>query len=162
MPKDFNYIHEETEEILGAVPPRTIIYGNLVIFGVMVIILAIGCMIRYKDVIHAPVKIYLLPNGTYYGEALVSPKGFGNIQISQKVNVSSDCFPSAQYGYLEGRVNEMDSVMSGDVYKVGITIPHIKTNYNIKLRPIKEMSGNADIVISDHFLIHKVMKFIKI
>lgn len=157
MTKYYNSINEETQEIIGKIPSRTVRYGNIVIFGIFILLLVIGYIIPCRDTVQANAKIYLLSNNTSIAKALVPSYGYGNIHIGQKVLISLDCYPSSQYGYLTGYIKNKDSVMTGGSYIVIIKIYNNKTNYNKEIKSLKEMSGKIDIVVREYRLINKII-----
>lgn len=154
MEKRYNLIEEEVQDIIGAIPPKTVRYGNAVILFILMLLFGISFMISCKDTEEA--KIQLERKGDcYIGEAIVPAKGYGNLYIGQNVQIAVDCFPSSEYGFMQGTICFLDTLMKDDGYKTQINIPVIQPSFRSEKR-IQEMSGKAFFIIKEYRLIEKL------
>ena len=85
------------------------------------------------------------------GKLTVPSTNSGKISNGQKVNVKLDNFPSQQFGYIIGRVQNISiSPNKNGNYFVYIDLPEgTLTSYNINLPFDQELIGVADIITKD-------------
>ena len=92
MPIIRNTYHSaETNEIVGKIPPWIIRRGNTVIFMTFAALLVISFFITYQDKVPATATMYYADN-KFKVTALIPSKGFGKIEIGQKVIIKPDCY----------------------------------------------------------------------
>lgn len=141
-----NYYSEEVDEIIGKMPSRIIRYGNGVILLTLTMILLLSIFIKYNDVINAPVSLYF-SGDSYNGYAMLKSSGYGKIKVGQKIIIKVDSYPVSEFGFLTGIVSYKDNKLTGDKYKIEISIPTNITNKGIVLNQLKEMNGYGEIII---------------
>lgn len=154
MEKEYNLIEEEVQEIIGNIPPKTVRYGNAAILSILILLFGISFMIPCKDTENA--SIHLQKKGNYYmGEAIVPAKGYGNLYIGQAVQIAVDCFPSSEYGLMQGTICTLDTIMTNKGYKTQIYIPLLQPSFRSEKR-LHEMSGKVFFIINEYRLIQKL------
>lgn len=157
MKQDYNSQVFKTNGIIGKIPPKVVKYGNASILGILLLILGICFMIPSQET--EEVKIHMLKTKTeYQTEALVPAKDYGNIHIGQKIQISLDPYPPSQYGFMYGRVCFLDSLMTGNFYKIRLQVPLNQSSFHSK-ETLKELTGQGSIILEEHSLIHKLLGF---
>jgi len=99
------------------------------------------------------------PSGRNVGIAYIPSNGLGKLEIGQKARIKLEKYPYLDYGYLEGKVEKINSVPFNSNYKITISIIDVdRKQLRDKLKNEEEVSGQADIIIEDKRLIEKLMK----
>lgn len=152
-----NPIAEETQDIIGKIPPITVRYGNTIIFIIFLLLFALCYFIPVKETEN--VKVCLRKSGKdYFIEAIVPAKGYGNLHIGQSVQISLDSHPSSQYGYMYGKIVKMESKMTNKGYKIEIIVPSEQKTFHTSQR-LEEMTGVGQIVVGEYKLIQKIFGY---
>lgn len=154
MEKRYNLIEEEVQDIIGAIPPMTVRYGNAVILFILMLLFGISFMIPCKDTEEASIQLEK-KSDCYIAEAIVPAKGYGNLYMGQTVQIAVDCFPSSEYGFMQGTICFLDTIMTDKGYKAQIHIPLLQPCFRSEKR-IQEMSGKAFFIIKEYRLIEKL------
>jgi hypothetical protein len=97
-------------------------------------------------------------NNQFYGEVLAEQKGFGKVDVGQGVIVRVESYPSAEFGYLQGKITTISSVLVNDSsYLVNVELPDgLRTNYG-KIIPFKNnMKAKAEIITQERRLLKKL------
>ena len=157
MAKESNPIEEEVQDIIGVVPPKVVRYGNGVILSILITLFGISCMIPCKDTEEVNLRMQKAKN-CYWAEAEAPAMGYGNLYVGQSVQIDVDCFPSSEYGFMQGTITMLDTIMTGDGYKVRIYVPFLQSSFRSDKR-LQEMSGRAFIIISEYRLIDKIFRY---
>lgn len=150
------YYSAETNEIVGKIPPWIIRRGNVTIFITFAILLAMSCFIPYQDKVGATATVYYAGN-QFTATALMPSKGFGKIEVGQKVIIKPDCYPETEYGHLTGTVSRIGTHLQDGAYPVEITVSGTTTNYGIAIKPLAEMSASIEVITATQPLILKLI-----
>ena len=122
MPELSNtYYNDETDEIIGKIPPWIIRRGNAIIFLIFIGLIIMSCFITYQDSIVAPTIVHY-SDGHFTGTAMIPEKGFGKLEIGQKVIIKLESYPEAEFGHLTGTVSEIDASLQNGAYPIDIYI----------------------------------------
>lgn len=155
MPNARNtYYSAETNEIVGKIPPWIIRRGNVTIFITFAALLVMSCFITYQDKVTAMAKVYYTDN-RFKATALIPSKGFGKIEVGQKVVLKLDCYPETEFGHLTGTVSEISTYLQDGAYPIEIDIYGTTTNYGKPVRPIAEMTADIEVITAMQPLILK-------
>lgn len=161
MPNTRNtYYSAETNEIVGKIPPWIIRRGNVTIFITFAVLLVMSCFITYQDKVMATATVYYADNG-FKATALIPSKGFGKIEVGQKVILKLDCYPETEFGHLTGTVSEIGTHLQTGAYPIGIHVYGTTTNYNKPIRPIAEMTAGIEVITAMQPLILKFINPLK-
>ncbi|WP_315087610.1 hypothetical protein [Bacteroides heparinolyticus] len=161
MPIIRNTYHSaETNEIVGKIPPWIIRRGNTVIFMTFATLLVISFFITYQDKVPATATMYYADN-KFKVTALIPSKGFGKIEIGQKVIIKPDCYPETEFGHLTGTVCGIGTHLQGDAYPIDIDVCGTTTNYGKPIKPIAEMTASIEVIVAMHPLISKFINPLK-
>jgi multidrug resistance efflux pump len=92
-------------------------------------------------------------------KAKVPPRGFGKVEVGQKVNIKLSGFPFMEFGTLRGKVSAISLVPEEQGYVADIELTGgMTTTYREQLRFIQEMDGVADIITKDTRAIYRVIQ----
>jgi multidrug efflux pump subunit AcrA (membrane-fusion protein) len=92
-------------------------------------------------------------------KAKVPPRGFGKVEVGQKVNIKLTGFPFMEFGTLRGRVSAISLVPEEQGYVADIELTGgMTTTYREQLKFIQEMDGIADIITKDTRAIYRVIQ----
>lgn len=98
------------------------------------------------------------PKTDYYAEMKAGQAGFGKIKNGQKVILRLNGYPSAEFGYIEGKVsyisslpNERDSFMTKIDLPAGLT-----TNYKKSIFFRNNLLASAEVITDDRRLIDRL------
>lgn len=97
-------------------------------------------------------------NGKSFLARLKTPvQNSGKLEIGQKVFISIDNYPSAEFGKLEGTLDKISAIADEEgFYNVDVRLPEkLVTSYDIEIDFKQEMIVNADIVTKDLRLIER-------
>lgn len=101
---------------------------------------------------------YIVPeNHTFYGEILASQSGVGKIALRQKVLIKLDSYPSTEYGYLSGHIDDISPFPLRDSsFVIRVALPEgVKTNYG-KILPYKNnLQARAEIITENRRLLER-------
>lgn len=105
------------------------------------------------------------------GKVMLPAQGAGKVKTQQKVIVKMADYPYMEYGYIEGKVNNISLVSSPvnigngsmvDSYLVTLIFPEgLKTNYGTQLDFRFEAKGTAEIITKDRRLIERFFDNLK-
>lgn len=105
------------------------------------------------------------------GKVMLPAQGAGKVKTGQKVIVKMADYPYMEYGYIEGKVNNISLVSSPvnigngsmvDSYLVTLIFPEgLKTNYGTQLDFRFEAKGTAEIITKDRRLIERFFDNLK-
>lgn len=111
------------------------------------------------------VVMTVVPSGeqNIIGKARIPVVGAGKVQVGQRVNMKLDNYPYMEYGFLEGKINNISMVPvqeQGDVYYTAEVelINRLNTNYNRELPFSQEMQGAAEVITKDRRLIERLVE----
>ena len=86
----------------------------------------------------------------------------GKVKEGQRVIIRLANYPDQEFGIVNGIVNSISLVPSGENYRVEIGLPEgLTTNYKIALPPVQELQGTAEIVTEDLRLIERFFMPVK-
>jgi hypothetical protein len=98
---------------------------------------------------------YLVPlSNSFYGEIQASQYGLGKIKKDQKVIVRINSYPSAEFGYLSGKIDYIPMILKND-NNVGLRVSFengLKTNYGNQLIFKNNMTASAEIITNNRKL----------
>jgi hypothetical protein len=155
MPIDRNtYYSTETNDIVGKIPPWIIRRGNAVIFATFVALFVLSCFVTYQDKIVTTAVVHYSGN-KFTATALMPSKGFGKVEMGQKVIIKLDCYPETEFGHLTGTISGIDTHLQNGAYPININIHGSTTNYGNCIKPIAEMTAKIEIIVAMHPLILK-------
>jgi Multidrug resistance efflux pump len=96
------------------------------------------------------------------GISLLPVHRSGKVKQGQRVIIRLANYPDQEFGILNGVVNSISLVPSGENYRVEIGLPDgLTTNYRIDLPPAQELQGSAEIVTEDLRLIERFFMPVK-
>lgn len=154
------YYSAETNEIIGKIPPWIIRRGNAVIFITFVALLVMSCFISYQDKVVTTAIVHY-SNNRFKATALIPSKGFGKIEIGQKVIIKPDCYPETEFGHLTGTVSSISTHLQDGAYPITIDVCGTTTNYGRPIKPIAEMTASIEVIVAMHPLILKFINPLK-
>lgn len=154
------YYSAETHEIIGKIPPWIIRRGNAVIFITFVALLLMSCFINYQDKVVATAMVQYSDN-KFKATALIPGKGFGKIEIGQKVIIKPDCYPETEFGHLTGTVSGIGTHLQNGAYPITIDVCGTTTNYGKPIKPMAEMNASIEVIVAMHPLILKFISPLK-
>ena len=97
-----------------------------------------------------PVFAVIPENEEYVANLKIPSNGYGKIKLGQKVRLSLNGFPPAEFGYLEGTVSHLNEISTKGEYMAQVTLPNgMKSSYHIPLEFAPEMDGVADVITDD-------------
>jgi multidrug resistance efflux pump len=103
---------------------------------------------------------YIIPvSNKFYGELKTSQAGIGKIKQGQKVIIRVNSFPSAEFGYLDGVISYIPSLVKSDssvLIKVDFT-NGLKTNYGRELLFKTNMNATAEVITDNRRLPERFM-----
>lgn len=98
-------------------------------------------------------------------------QGSGKVEVGQKVIVKMSDYPYMEYGYIEGKVENISMVSTPinygngttmESYLVSLVFPEgLKTNYGLQLDFRFETKGIAEIITKDRRLIERFFDNLK-
>ncbi len=95
-------------------------------------------------------------DGELMGKALLPVARSGKVKVGQRVIVRFLNYPDQEFGMVNGKVNSISLVPSGNNYAVEIAFPQgLTTNYGKTLPISYEMGATAEIVTEDLRLIER-------
>lgn len=106
------------------------------------------------------VLFYILPEQTdFYAELYSGQSGFGKIELSQKIILRLEGYPSSDFGFLEGRVSYISSVPNAnDSFMIkGELVNGLVTNLKRRVYFRNDLVAKADIISEDSRLISKII-----
>lgn len=97
------------------------------------------------------------PLSDFAVQAYLPARGSGKVRPGQKVLISLDAYPAEDFGVLEGQVRSVLAVPIGDKYRAEIGLTGgLRTTENKQIPPRHLMTGNAEVVLEDRNLLHRV------
>lgn len=105
------------------------------------------------------------------GKVMLPVQGAGKVEVGQKVIVKMSDYPYMEYGYIEGKVENISMVSTPinygngttmESYLVSLVFPEgLKTNYGLQLDFRFETKGVAEIITKDRRLIERFFDNLK-
>lgn len=102
---------------------------------------------------------YIQPRHTFYhAELLAGQKGFGKINIGQKVMIKLESFPSGEFGYIAGKVEHISDIPNRrDSFLVSVSLPMgLQTVYNHSILFRNNLSGQGEIITNNRRLFNRL------
>lgn len=101
--------------------------------------------------------------GEIFGNVLLPQSGAGKVSVGKKLRIMLDSYPAAEYGVVEGIVEDISLVSRDQAYLIKTTLPQgLKTNYGIKLEFRQEMEGDAEFITEDIRLLERILDWLRI
>lgn len=96
-------------------------------------------------------------NSSYIAKLKTPSQNSGKIKIGQNVNIKVNNYPDAEFGVLNGTVNNISAIPDQEgLYYVDVILPEtLITSYNKEIEFKQEMSGTAEIITEDLRLIER-------
>jgi|WetSurMetagenome_2_1015567.scaffolds.fasta_scaffold33973_3 hypothetical protein len=154
--KNNTYYNDETDEIIGKIPPWIIRRGNTIILLIFISLIIISCFITYQDSIITSSNVYYYDNH-FIATAMIPERDFGKLKIGQKVIINLKSYPEMEYGHLTGTVSKISTVLENDTYPISINIYSTTTNYGNHIMHIAKMTADIEIIVAMHPLILKLI-----
>ncbi len=93
----------------------------------------------------------------------LTEQGAGKIGVGSTVRIRLDSYPYRDYGTLEGKIESISSVASGNTYFAHVALPQeMTTSYGKELVFRDGMQGDADIIAYDLRLIFRIANYLRI
>jgi len=94
----------------------------------------------------------------YYAEMKAGQRNFGKVQNGQKVIISLDGYPSAEFGSLYGRITYIANIPSArDSFLIKVELPDgMRTSYDREIFFRNNLSASAEIMTDEKRLISKL------
>jgi len=154
---DLNENNRGSEVIVGKIPKWINISVIIVICVFISLVIILSFMVPYHEIISADVKIEKIDNQRALGKMELMPKGYGMINIGQKVIVSLDAFPENIYGTIFGEVSRMSTKMnSRGKYLIEISIDNMNSSNGFDLNTFDTQLGNAKVVVASNPYIYQL------
>ncbi|MCU0460435.1 MAG: hypothetical protein MUF36_00255 [Bacteroidales bacterium] len=172
----FEILYSDHVNDIISKPPRKIVrWGTVVIFSVFTLFVLLAWIIKYPDVISAPVVISKsgLPAGSvsqitgdkvpenscgYIGRISLGIERSGKVAVDQKVNIKVSAYPFFEYGILEGTIRSKTFAESSNTYDLEVTLNQgLKTTYGITIEFTQNMQGSADILTNDKRFLQRII-----
>jgi multidrug efflux pump subunit AcrA (membrane-fusion protein) len=102
---------------------------------------------------------YIQPEQSYYyGQLMVAQNGLGKIRIGEKVLVRMASYPSAEFGYLTGRISYVSGISSArDSFLIKVDLPGgLRTNYKKNIVFRDNLSGEGEVITNNRRLFERV------
>lgn len=98
------------------------------------------------------------PETNYYAEMKAGQAGFGKIKSGQKVILRLDGYPSAEFGYLEGKISYISTLPNArDSFMTKIDLPAaLTTNYKKSVFFRNNLLASAEVITDDRRLIDRL------
>ena len=98
-----------------------------------------------------------LINSSYVAKLLTPAENSGKIEIGQIVNINLKSFPETEFGFLQGKVQDMSALPNEEgLYLIDVSLPEdLVTSYNKEINFKHEMAGTAHIITEDLRLIER-------
>lgn len=149
---------EEVQEIMGQVPSWLERWGIMLLVLVLSVLLIGACYLSYPETLTGSFLFRACKDsGTEkpVGLALFPAQGIGQVCEGQKVMVRVDNYPYHKFGHLTGLVKCVADVPDADgFYQVDIVFGQgLRTSEGVELPMCKQLSGIAEIIISERRLI---------
>ncbi len=102
-------------------------------------------------------------NSTYVAKLKTPAQNSGKLKIGQKVNISIENYPEAEFGVLIGTISHISILPDTDgFYLLDVILPQeLITSYNKNITFKQEMRGTAEIITEDLRLIERFFYQIK-
>ena len=158
MPDKAGLRSEEVQEIMGQVPSWLERWGIMLLVLVLSVLLIGACYLSYPETLTGSFLFRACKDsGTEkpVGLALFPAQGIGQVCEGQKVMVRVDNYPYHKFGHLTGLVKCVANVPDADgFYQVDIVFDQgLRTSEGVELPMCKQLSGTAEIIISERRLI---------
>ena len=91
------------------------------------------------------------------GRLRVPVRNFGKVAIGQRVQISLDNYPHAEYGTLRGTVSSLSALPKQGYYRVIVTFPEgLTTQYSKQIPFTQQLQGRAVIITEDLRLLERL------
>lgn len=146
---------EELQEIMGRIPSRVVRWGTGVIFAILAIILLLSWLVKYPEMVSAPITI-TTENSRIVGKMALQSERLGKVEVGQEVHVKLKSYPYIEFGILKGEIINIYADTTATGYAADIYFSNgLVSSYNKKLKLFQQMDGTADIVTRDMRLIER-------
>lgn len=157
--KEIELRSEAVQDVMGDVPPSILRWGISIIALVVLLLMVVSYFFKFPDKVSGTVTL------TTEGICTVCmpAQGSGKVVVGQRVVVRLFNFPDQEFGYLEGRVEQISNTPdSNGIYLVNVRFTNgLVTNYGIQLPNNRQMQGSADIITQDVRLLVRFFNPIK-
>lgn len=99
------------------------------------------------------------PQSQYYGQMMVAQTGFGKIMQGQKVLIRVESYPSAEFGYLTGKVIFISNIPTArDSFLIKVDLQKgLQTNYNKTIFFRNNLSAQGEVVTDNRRLFDRFL-----
>lgn len=107
-------------------------------------------------------KVYAAEKARYLGQLELPPAYIGKVSAGDRVRISLDNYPFLEYGALFGEIEYLSEVPFDNTFRAVVRLPaELRTSYGIPITYIPQMSGRAEVVISDTNLFEKIVNSLR-
>lgn len=107
--------------------------------------------------ISEPVLTIVQDSGEIIGKVPLHQAGSGKIKLGQIVRITLDGYPSLQFGFVKGVVDDIALVSEDKSYIITVKFPEgLKTSYNIIPKFRQEMQGTAELIFQNQNLLERI------
>jgi HlyD family secretion protein len=109
-----------------------------------------------------PVMAIVPKRGEIFGKLLLRQAGAGKVKVGQRVQITLDSYLAAEFGVVEGTIEDIALVVQDAAYLIRVTLPDgLRTRYGIMLNFRQEMEGNAVIITEKIRLLARIFDWLR-
>ncbi len=95
-------------------------------------------------------------NTSYFAEMVIPQSNFGKVKLGEKVLLRLPSYPSQEYGFLEGKIQNISSITSDSGYLARVSLNHgMVTNYKKIINYRDGLTANAQIITKNLRLLER-------
>jgi len=166
---------DHVTEIISKPPRKIVRGGTVVIFSVFTLLLLLAWLVKYPDIISAPVVISRscfpvesvsqisgdkVPgnSGEYIGRINLGIERSGKVSVGQTVNIKVRAYPYIEYGMLKCTVRSKTYAESSNTFELEVTLNKgLTTSYGKELEFTQNMQGTAEILTEDIRFLERII-----
>jgi len=109
-----------------------------------------------------PIMAIVPHGGDIFGKLLLQQAGAGKVKVGQRVRITLDGYLAAEFGMVEGVIEDIALVVQDEAYLIRMTLPDgLRTSYGTALHFRQEMVGNAVIITENIRLLARIFDWLR-
>jgi hypothetical protein len=155
---DIELRHNEADSILNDPPAWIVRVGSYMVYGLVLLIIAIAAIIKYPDTLVTEVEIINDKQAN-----MILPYSNISKQVKQHttVNIEIDNYPARDFGFLSAEIYNMEYSAITQSYSIGLLLlQNAESINNKKIIIDANTKGKATIILNNKSLLQRVFEIL--
>ncbi|MDR1553042.1 MAG: hypothetical protein LBS69_06225 [Prevotellaceae bacterium] len=153
---DVEIYNNEVDTILNDPPVWMVRVGSYMIYGLVLIIIAIAAIVKYPDTITTEIVINSADTANI---KIPYSNAAKQINLNTSVSIELNNYPAKDFGVLYAKIKQFEYYANTQEYLLTVLLPkNFKSNTGKTIKHVENNKGKATIVLNNKSLLQRVFE----